>query len=462
MTSTTSRLISHDPATLEKVGSVSSTTVDEVRRAVERGRKAAKDWSATTIPERAAALERAAELLAERSEIFAKLISREEGKPLRESRSETLNTADRIRYFAESGPKVLESRMEPVRDITGIVEYRPRGVVAAVKPWNFPVNIPAWTLAPALLAGNAVVFKPSELTPLCGRKLVELFWEAGIPRNVLQIVQGGDAVGKALVAAPVDMIAFVGSLEAGRSIAKIAAPDFKQLALEMAGKDPAIVLDDAVIDEAVELLVHGAFKNCGQVCCSCERIYVDRKIYPAFVEAFVERTRRLVLGHGLEESVEIGPMIRREERQRVEAFVADARKRGARILTGGVRPKLDLPGAFYSPTVLTRVPDSAVMMRKEIFGPAIPILPVRDEEEAVKRANALPFGLTATVWSADRDRGARIARRIEAGTVAVNSTTGSIVQHPWGGVKSSGFGRMLGLEGIRSFTQVVTIRIANR
>lgn len=456
------RLRSVNPATLARIGEVGVTPVAEVAKSVERAKRAQVAWAATSLPARAAILRRAADLLSARTEDFARLITNEEGKPLKESRTEAANTADRIRYFSEHGPEMLSSREAPVAGLDAVVEYRPRGVIAAIKPWNFPINIPAWTIAPALLAGNAVVFKPSELTPLCGVRLRELFLEAGVPRDVLRIVQGADAVGKALVASEVAMIAFVGSQSAGRAIARSAAPEFKELALELAGKDPAVVLDDADVEAATKLLVYGAFKNCGQVCCSCERVYVDRKIYSAFLESFVERTRALRIGDGLDDGVEIGPMIRRAERDRVEGLVADARRKGARIVTGGARADVGLPGYFYLPTIVTNVSETARMMKQEIFGPALPIIRVRNESEAIRRANSLPFGLTASVWTRDPERGTAVARRIQAGTVAINANTGSIVQHPWGGIKGSGMGRMLSIEGLRSFTHTVTIRTARK
>lgn len=456
----TTRLVSRDPATHERLGSVRVASRAEVARAVARAGKAATAWARTPCEVRASILNRAADLLAARVEDFARRITREEGKPLAEARQEAENTAARIRWFATRGVAALAPRREPVSDdLVGIVEHRPVGVVAAVKPWNFPLNIPVWTIAPALLAGNGVVFKPSERTPLVGRELVRLFYEAGVPKGVLQVVFGSDPVGKALVASDVDLVAFVGSAAAGSHIAARAAPQAKRLILEMGGKDPAVVLEDADVEKTAEGLVRGAFKNCGQVCCSVERVYVARRIAKAMTEAVVERTRRLVIGHGLDESVDVGPMIHPSERRRVERFVADARRRGARVLAGGKRPKVDLPGCFYEPTVLDRVPENALVLREETFGPVLPIVPVRDEEEAVKRANALPYGLTATVWTGDPERGAEVARRIEAGTVAVNRNTGSIVEHPWGGVKRSGFGRLLGFEGVRAFAEVVTIRL---
>lgn len=452
-------LVSRDPATLEKVGEVRAASPSDVRRAVERARAAQRAWAGRGANERAAIVARAADLMAARKEDLARLVTREMGKPITEARTEVENTIGRLRYFAEKGPEALAPREEDAEGVVGIVEHRPRGVVAAIQPWNFPVNIPVWSISPALIAGNAVVFKPSELVPLTGAALAAVFHDAGVPGDVLVVVQGADATGAALVESDVEMIAFVGSQAVGRKIAEAAAPAFKKIALEMGGKDPAVVLADCDVEQTAEGIVRGAFKNCGQVCCSIERVYAERPVFRRLVDAVVDRAARLRIGHGLDEGVQVGPMVREAERRRVEAMVRDARRRGAKVLCGGGRPDVGLPGWFFAPTVLTEVPDSAEMNRREIFGPALPILEVRDADEAIARANALPFGLTATVWTGDPARGAEVARRIEAGTVAVNRTTGSIVQHPWGGVKSSGVGRMLGLEGIREFAEVVTIRL---
>jgi acyl-CoA reductase-like NAD-dependent aldehyde dehydrogenase len=460
------RLVLRDPATLERIGAVSIASREAVRRAVTRARKAQPSWAALTIETRAAIIERAAALLRREAEPFARLITCEEGKPLGESRIEVANSAERLEWFAAMAATVLASRREPVpgRDgrtaLIGIVEHRPLGLVASICPWNFPLNIPLWSIVPALLCGNAVLFKPSELTPLVGRRLAELLWSAGVPREVLSFLPGSDATGKALVAAGIDAVAFVGGRPAGTVIAAKAAPEMKRLFLELGGKDPAVVLDDADIEKTAAGIVNGAFKNCGQVCCSIERVYVDRRIARSLTEAIVARTRSLVIGHGLIEGVEVGPMIRKAERDRVEGYLADARRKGARILVGGRRPEIALPGWFIEPAVLDRVPGSARLLRDEVFGPVLPIIPVRDEDEAVAKANALRFGLTATVWTRDADRGLAVARRIEAGTVAVNRNTGSIVQHPWGGVKNSGTGRLLGREGLRAFSETVTIRVA--
>jgi len=449
--------VSIDPATEEVLAEIPTASEREVGEAVARARRAQPGWAARPIEERAACLSLAADLLDRGLEELARLETREQGKVIAESRAEVADAANRIRWFAEKGPAVLSPREETAPGVRGIVEYAPVGVVAAIKPWNFPVQIPIWTVAPGLLAGNTIVFKPSEQTPLVGARIVEIFREAGVPEEVLVLVQGADAVGRALVEAEVDMIGFVGSQAAGISIAVAAAKDLKKVALELGGKDPMIVLADADLEATAAGAVKGAFRNCGQVCCSVERIYVERSIRGALLEAIVERTRALRIGPGLDETREIGPMVSPEERSRVVEMVGEARARGAEVLAGGAAR--DGRGFFIEPAVVTGVPAEARIARIETFGPVLEVEAVDSVDEAVERANALPYGLTASVWSRDVERAAAVARRLDAGTRAVNQTIGSLVQMPWGGRKRSGIGRMLSLEGIREFADPVTLRL---
>ncbi|HET6203542.1 MAG TPA: aldehyde dehydrogenase family protein [Planctomycetota bacterium] len=450
-------LVSIDPATEEPIGEVPVADEAEVASTVACARRAQPGWSARPIEERASILLRAADLLEARAETMARLVTREEGKVLAESRAETRDAAGRIRYFAEVGPRHLAPREERAERVRGIVEYAPLGVVAAIKPWNFPVQIPLWSIAPALLAGNAVVFKPSELTPIVGAALAALFHEAGVPPDVLVLLQGDEVVGRALVRAPVDMIGFVGSQAAGSSIAAVAGKDLKRVALELGGKDPMIVLADADVAAAASGAVRGAFKNCGQVCCSVERVYVERPLYRPLLDAIVDRTRALRVGPGILQGNEVGPMVSGEQRGRVLGLLEEARGGGARVLTGG-RTR-EGKGFFIEPAVVVEAPASARLVREETFGPVLTIEPVDSAEEAVERANASSYGLTASVWSSDLERATSLARRLEAGTRAVNQTVGSLVQMPWGGRKRSGLRRMLSLEGIREFAEPVTLRL---
>lgn len=432
-------------------------TLEELRQKIVDLRRHLSPWRATPLTERMALVRRAAQIIRTQRIALAKLLTREQGKPIKESQPEVDNATDRLDYFADSAPKALASVDERLLHLRSVTRFQSVGVVAAIKPWNFPIGIPLWSLAPALLAGNTVLFKPSERTPLLGQRLFEILGEAGVPKGVLEIVHGADEVGREIVASNgVDMIAFVGSQAAGREIMRNSADHLRRLTLELGGKDPMIVCADADFEAAVAGAVWGTFKNCGQVCCGVERVYVERPIYDRFLEAVVEKTRGLRVGDGMDPATDVGPMNREEELLRVERHLADAVANGAKILLGGRRIRRDR--WFFEPTIVTEVREDMLVFREETFGPVLSVMPVDRMEEAVRYANATPFGLTASVWSRDLSKADRIAQEIEAGTIGINQTVGSIVQCPWGGVKKSGIGRMLGPDACREFTQPVNYR----
>ncbi len=450
-------LKSYNPASCELLGDVSVTSPEQVRQIVEAARAAQPSWAASAITQRAALLARVAEFLDQESEAVATLITKEQGKVLHESRSEVRDAAHRLRYFASQGPQFLAGRVENRPGIRCEVAYRPAGVVAAIKPWNFPVGIPIWTLGPALLAGNAVIFKPSQLTPLVGACLTNLFHRAGIPKDILALVQGDDAVGRALVAAPINMVSFVGSQSAGIAIMRQAALEVKRVTLELGGKDPMIVCEDADIPTVASAAIEGAFKNCGQVCCSVERLLVVGRRANDLIDLLRESIAKLLVGPGLDEANEIGPMITRLERDRTLRLLENASRLGAEVIEGGI--PLQGPGNFIRPALVRHVPMQCEMAQRETFGPILAVQEVQNEEEALQIANTSPFGLAASVWSSDIERAAALARRIDAGTRSVNMTIASIVEMPWGGTKRSGLGRMLSKEGVRAFTEVVALRL---
>lgn len=445
-----------NPATGEPLARIPITPSATIASTVARARSAQSAWNAAGLSARAELLVATAQRIEADLEDFARLVTTEQGKVLAEARAEVADAARRIRWFATEGAWALAGREETAPGVLARVDYRPVGVVAALKPWNFPVQIPLWTIAPALLAGNAVVVKPSELTPLIAQRLVAHFHDAGVPREVLALVHGAADTGRDLAAGDVDLVSLVGSPGAGRAVMATAAEGLKRVVLELGGKDAMVVLDDCDPEVAADAAARGAFKNCGQVCCSVERLLVARAIYASVVDAVVERVKALKVGSGLEDGVQVGPMAAERERQRVLDLLADARTRGGRILCGG--KAIPGPGFFLSPAVVTELPESAIMARKETFGPALEIIPFDTEDEAVEVANSLPLGLTASAWSADPERAARVADRLDAGTRAANMTIGSLVELPWGGRKQSGIGRLLGQEGVRAFTDVVTLR----
>lgn len=447
-------VISYDPATGEEVGRAPLCTPEDVARAVARAREAQKAWGARSFQERASVVMRARSIvLAEMDEIAA-LVSRESGKPPVEAVSmEIVPTLDLMQFFARKTARML--RPERI-DIglynflgrTSTIEYRPLGVVGIISPWNFPWATPLDEVVMALMAGNSVVVKPSELTPLVGLKIADVFKRAGLPEGVLQVVTGDGSTGAALVEAGVDKVMFTGSVATGRRVAEAAARRLIPVVLELGGKDPMIVFEDADLGAAVEAAVWGAFANSGQACASVERCYVHERVAEEFTSRVVEKVRTLKQG-AREEGADIGAMSNERQLHIVEEHVGEALSRGARALTGGARLD-DARGYFHEPTVLADVDHTMTVMREETFGPVLPIMTFRDESEAVRLANDSPFGLTASVWTRDISRGRRVARQIEAGTVMVNEVlyTHGIAQTPWGGVKQSGLGRTHGRLGL--------------
>lgn len=429
----------------------------EVQTSVAKSRRAQKDWAARPLAYRTDVLTRLAKLIREKEDWLERALTEEQGKVLRESKWEVPDAANRLDYFVSVADEVLAPE-EGV--VPGRFRYRnirkPLGVIGAVKPWNFPFTIPLWTIAPAVMLGNSIVFKPSEYTPRMGRIIGEMFRDAGLPEGVLEMVYGGDETGKALVSSDVEMISFVGSQAAGRDIMRSSADHLRKLALELGGKDPMIVCADADFDAALTGAVMGSYRNAGQVCCSAERIFVDAAIFDRFVEASEQKMRALKIGPGLDESSDMGPLISEEQRERVRTHMADAKSKTDKFIEGG--QKIPDRGFFMAPSIAVNPNERALVLTQEVFGPIMTLVKVKDAEDAVERANRTTFGLTASVWTKDIERGARIAERLEAGTVAVNQPVGSVAQCPWGGVKHSGIGRLLGIEGMREFTQTVNLR----
>ncbi|HEY0170483.1 MAG TPA: aldehyde dehydrogenase family protein [Pyrinomonadaceae bacterium] len=454
-TETAREVISYDPATGDEVGRAPLGSAEDVGRAVARARAAQKTWGARSFKERASVVMRARSIALGEMDEIAELISRESGKPAAEALAmEIVPTVDLMQFFARKSERML--RPEKI-DIglyrflgrTSVVEYRPAGTVGIISPWNFPWATPLGEVVMALMAGNSVVLKPSELTPLVGIKIGDVFARAGLPEGVLEVVTGDGSTGAALVEAGVDKIMFTGSVPTGRRVAEAAARKLIPVVLELGGKDPMIVFDDADISAATEAAVWGAFANSGQACASVERCYVHERVAEEFTRRVVEKVKALRQEPGV--ACDLGSMSSERQFRLVEEHVAEAVERGARVLTGGGRARgCSDRGWFHEPTVLAGVDHSMTVMREETFGPVLPLMTFRDEDEAVRLANDSDFGLTASVWTRDIRRGRRVARRIEAGTVMVNEVlyTHGIAQTPWGGVKQSGLGRTHGRLGL--------------
>lgn len=449
-------LISVNPATLEIVGKTPTTEPSRIPAIVNRLRCGFYEWRDVRLEKRIQIIERAAEIFRKKSDSISELVTKEMEKIFSEAKGEVDNAAYRLEYFARTATKALAPWEEDIAGVHSISRFQPVGVVAAIKPWNFPVGIPLWSIASALLAGNAVLFKPSERTPLVGESIFRIFQEAGLPENVMEIVHGAEEVGKAIVASDVDMIGFVGSQTVGRYIMKNSTHNYRKLALELGGKDPMIVCADCDFEKTVAAAVAGVFKNCGQVCCSVERIFVPQEIFESFSEEVVKKVAELKVGDGLNPKNNMAPLSHSEELERVERHLKDAVTKGAKILYGGRR--IGRRGHFFQPTVITDVTDEMLLLKEEIFGPVMVLIPYKNIDEVIAKANSTNFGLTASVWCADICGADKIARQLQAGTVAINQVVSSTVECPWGGVKGSGVGRMLGPEAVREFTEIVNYR----
>ena len=453
-------IASINPATGEVLRQLECADEAGVRAAVERAKSAQPAWEKLDLRRRIAILrEFQAKLHAKKSEIAA-AITREAGKPLAEALvTEVLVVLDAARFLIDNAFPLLRDEPVPHGNLAtklkrGSLICEPHGVIGIIAPWNYPFSIPATETLAALVVGNSVVLKPSELTPLVALELASLLHESGVPRDVFQVAVGDGAAGAALVASGIDKLIFTGSVATGKRIAAAAAERLLPVVLELGGKDPMLVLDDANIDVASSAAVWGAFVNAGQACLSVERCYVHNSRYEEFIEACARKTRQLRVGDGSQPNTDVGPMIRERQLRIVELHVEEAKVCGARVLVGGKRLP-ELGESFYAPTVLADVTHDMRIMREETFGPVLPIMPFDNDVEAINLANDSDFGLAASIFTRDAKRGERIARRINAGTVMVNDVIScfAISEAPHGGVKASGLGRTHGRFGLEEMTR---------
>jgi acyl-CoA reductase-like NAD-dependent aldehyde dehydrogenase len=449
-----------NPYTETEIASVGLPTRQQIDAAVAAAREAARAWAATPAIERGELLHEVAARMRARADELAELMTLEGGKPRIENSDEVGWTAASFDYYAEMG-RNFAGRVIPSIESTqlSLVLKEPMGVVACIVPWNYPLLLLAWKVAPALAAGNTIVAKPSELTPLSTLALADCFEH--LPPGVVNILAGGPAVGEAIVADDrVDCVAFTGSVETGKKIAHVCADRVARVNLELGGKDPFIVCPD--IAPAIEVAAKGgawaAFLNAGQVCTSAERFYVFASVYDDYLQAFVDYTNSLVVGDPLDPNTDIGPLVSARQRDRVAAQVDAAVAAGAEVVTGGTNGG-NGTGYFYAPTVVTGAPAETDLLREETFGPVAPLVRVKSLDEAIELANSTRYGLACNVYTKDLDTILRCMREIKAGTVWFNDPLTDNDAGPFGGMKQSGFGRELGQEGLEAFQETKHVHL---
>jgi succinate-semialdehyde dehydrogenase/glutarate-semialdehyde dehydrogenase len=449
-----------NPATGQPIAKVATVTREQVRQALSDAQAAFEPWRALTAKARADSLLAIAAELNRRSEEIAKIMTQENGKPLAQSRGEVAMSVDHLRWFAEECRRAY-GRMIPHQTPgkRNFVLKHPVGVVAAISPWNFPLVLSVRKVAPALAAGCPTILKPASQTPLCNIAFAECCEAAKLPKGVFQLVVGSASmIGEEFLSNPIcKKITFTGSTEVGQKLIAGAARDVKRLSLELGGQAPCIVFDDADLNRAVEGVLMAKFRNTGQSCIAANRIYVQAGIYDRFVAAFVERTKQLKVGNGLEGEQDIGPVVNEKGLKFALDQIEDAKQRGAKILAGGKR--LNRAGFFLEPTVLADVPDDAACMHEETFAPVAPIVRFETEAEAIRKANDSPFGLSAYAFTTNLDRMFRVAEKLEAGTIGINDGVPTTSNAPFGGMKHSGWGRELGSEGLDAFLETKHVSI---
>ena len=441
-----------NPATGEVFAEAPQCTSAQLDAAFESALTAQLTWKTDEAFRRATLLKMADALMAS-ADVLTPLLTAEQGKPLAKAGEEIFGSAIWCQYFAalETPSQILQDDSDTFVEVV----RRPIGVVAAITPWNFPLILSFWKVAPALLAGNSVVLKPSPFTPLTTLKMAELLREV-MPPGVLNVVSGGDQLGAWMTSHPTPRkISFTGSVETGKKVAAAAAPDLKRVTLELGGNDPAIVLDDANPSEVGHALAAMAFENCGQICSAVKRVYVPEALYDDVVDAMVDAASRIKVGDGSEPDTQLGPINNLPQFDRVKMLVADALSNGAKAVFGG--GPLKRAGYFFEPTILTNVNDGVRIVDEEQFGPALPVMSYKRLDDAIERANATNFGLSGSVWGADEDRAAAVAGQLECGTAWVNTHLAILPNQPFGGFKWSGIGSENGLWGFHEFTEVQTV-----
>jgi len=453
-----------NPATGAVLAQVKVDGPAEVDAAVSRAAAAQPAWATMTGAERGRILRRAVDLLRARNDELARLETLDTGKPIQETIAvDVASGADCIEYFAGVAPTLAGEHMDFGPAAFGYTRREPLGVVAGIGAWNYPLQIACWKSAPALACGNAMIFKPAELTPLTAIELEKIYREAGVPEGVFQVVQGMAPTGRLLSRHPgIAKISLTGEVGTGRKVMADAAATLKQVTLELGGKSPLIVFDDADLDNAVSGAMLGNFYSAGEVCSNGTRVFVQRNVRDAFLEKLKRRTEAMVVGDPLDPATQVGALISREHMDKVLGYIARGRAEGATLLTGGrrVTEGACAHGCFVAPTIFTDCRDDQAIVREEIFGPVMTVLAFDDEAEVIARANAVEFGLAAGVFTRDLTRAHRVIAWLQAGTCWINTYNITPIELPFGGVKQSGLGRENGRAAIDHYTQLKSVYVA--
>ena len=451
-----------NPATGEKIATIPRSVSNDIQLAVNACEKSNPSWSKLTINKRAEWLEKIANELERRFEEIAKLESIDTGKPISLARSvDATRSVSNFRFFAKLAKGVEKTQFE-MNDAMNLVINKPVGIAGLITPWNLPLYLLSWKVAPALVMGNCIIAKPSELTPLTANLLAEVIHEIGLPKGVFNLIHGyGHECGQALVEHPnINLVSFTGGTSTGKIVAKTAAPMFKKLSLELGGKNATIILKDADLNSNMENIVRSAFLNQGQVCLCGSRILVHESIYPVFLEQFLKSVSSMKMGNPLDENTQLGALISNNHLEKVESYIRLAKKEGGEIVYGGKRPKLNetfVNGAFLEPTVIIGLDHNSRTATEEIFGPVVTIHSFNEIEEAINIANCTKYGLAASIWTQDTTLGESIAKRLDTGMVWINCWLHRDLRVPFGGVKNSGVGREGGLYSLQFFSELQNI-----